>query len=159
MDWASVPSPIGSLGVAAGEGGIRIVRFTGPAGRLTPNPYLTLAAEQLGDYFAGRRQDFDLPLAPGGGTDFERAVWRAIADIPYGETDTYGRIATRVGAPDAARDVGVACNHNPLPIVVPCHRVVGASGKLVGFGGGLPRKRFLLELEARVVIERTFTTG
>jgi methylated-DNA-[protein]-cysteine S-methyltransferase len=83
-------------------------------------------------------------------------VWRAIAAIPYAEMRTYGQIAADVGEPDAARAVGVACNHNPLPLVVPCHRVVGAGGKLVGFGGGLPRKRFLLELEARVRVERDF---
>src|SRR2546423_3626833 len=93
MDWASVPSPIGPLGVAADEQGIRFVRFDGPAGPLSTNPHLSLAAEQLAAYFAGSRTGFALPLAPAGGTPFERAVWRAIADIPYGETDTYGRIA------------------------------------------------------------------
>ena len=87
----------------------------------------------------------------------ERAVWSALAGIPYGEMRTYGQIATTVGDRDAARAVGIACNHNPIAIVLPCHRVVGADGKLVGFGGGLPRKRFLLELEARVRIERDFS--
>ena len=91
-----------------------------------------------------------------GGTEFERAVWGAIARIPYGETKSYGAIARAVGDPSAAQAVGTACNHNPLPIVVPCHRVIGADGKLVGFGGGLGRKRWLLQLEARVHIERTF---
>jgi methylated-DNA-[protein]-cysteine S-methyltransferase len=150
---------MGPLGVAADDAGIRRVHFTGPAGPLSRNPALDLAVAQLDEYFAGRRTGFELPLVVAGGTPFERAVWRAIAAIPYGETATYGEIAAEVGERDAARAVGVACNHNPLPVVVPCHRVVGAGGKLVGFGGGLPRKRFLLELEARVYIERSFTAG
>ena len=157
MEWTAVPSPIGPLGVAADDGGVRAVRFDGAPGRHGRHPILEDAAAQLRGYFAGERTGFTLPLAASGGTDFERAVWDAIAAIPYGETLTYGRIAALVGDPDAARAVGIACNHNPLPIVVPCHRVVGAGNKLVGFGGGLPRKRYLLELEARVCIERTFT--
>ena len=158
MQWTAVPSPIGPLGVAADDGGVRAVRFDGaPPGRRGEHPLLTAAAAQLDEYFAGGRTGFTLPLAAAGGTDFDRAVWDAIAAIPYGETSTYGRIAALVGDADAARAVGIACNRNPLPIVVPCHRVVGAGNKLVGFGGGLPRKRYLLELEARVCIERTFT--
>jgi methylated-DNA-[protein]-cysteine S-methyltransferase len=159
MDWAAVSSPIGPLGVAADDTGVRAVRFTGPGGRLGEHPLLVAATAQLGAYFAGTRTGFELPLADPGGTPFERAVWAAIAAIPYGETATYGELAAQVGEPDAARAVGVACNRNPLPIVVPCHRVVGAGGKLVGFGGGLPRKRYLLELEARVYIEHAFTAG
>jgi methylated-DNA-[protein]-cysteine S-methyltransferase len=150
---------MGPLGVAADDAGIRAVHFTGPGGRLGDHPLLVVATAQLGEYFAGSLTGFDLPLADPGGTPFERAVWAAIAAIPYGETATYGEIAAQVGEPDAARAVGVACNRNPLPIVVPCHRVVGAGGKLVGFGGGLPRKRYLLELEARVYIEHSFTAG
>jgi methylated-DNA-[protein]-cysteine S-methyltransferase len=161
MQWASVPSPIGLLGVAADGIGVAAVRFGGPAGHPEsgPAPLLQAAREQLDEYFAGRRTDFTLPLAPPGGTGFEQAVWAQITAIPYGETATYGTVAARVGQADAARAVGVACNRNPLPILVPCHRVVGAGGKLVGFGGGLPRKRFLLELEARVWIEREFRGG
>jgi len=117
------------------------------------------ALTQLRAYFAGELTDFDLPLSVTGGSPFERDVWRAIAAIPYAQMRTYGEIAADVGAPDGARAVGVACNRNPLPLVVPCHRVVGAGGKLVGFGGGLPRKRFLLALEARVRVERDFSTG
>jgi methylated-DNA-[protein]-cysteine S-methyltransferase len=157
MNWIDVPSPIGPLGVAADDAGIRAVRFDGAPGPSGRHPLLDAAATQLAEYFAGERTGFMLPLAAPGGTDFERAVWAAIAAIPYGETMTYGRIAALVGEPDAARAVGVACNRNPLPVVVPCHRVVGAGNKLVGFGGGLPRKRYLLELEARVCIEHTFT--
>jgi methylated-DNA-[protein]-cysteine S-methyltransferase len=142
--------------VAVRESGIVAIRFSGPAGRPGEAPLLDLARQQLDEYFAGTRTDFALPLTQPEGSDFERAVWAQIAAIPYGETATYGTIAARVGEPDAARAVGVACNRNPVPIVVPCHRVVGAGGKLVGFGGGLGRKRFLLELEARVWIERAF---
>ena len=145
--------------MAVDGGGVCSVRFTGPAGSPGQAPLLDAAARELDEYFAGVRTEFTLPLIVRGGTPFERAVWARIAAIPYAEMITYGQIAAQVGEPDAARAVGVACNHNPLPIVVPCHRVVGAGGKLVGFGGGLPLKRFLLELEAKVRIERTFSTG
>jgi methylated-DNA-[protein]-cysteine S-methyltransferase len=159
MDWVAVPSPIGPLGVAADATGIRAITFTGPAAAATTTPGAALlaAADQLAGYFAGHRTGFRLPLAGQAGTAFERAVWAEIAAIPYGEMRTYGQLAGRLGDPGAARAVGVACHRNPLPIVWPCHRVVGAGGKLVGFGGGLPRKRYLLELEARVCIERQFT--
>jgi methylated-DNA-[protein]-cysteine S-methyltransferase len=171
-----VLSPVGPLGVAVDGAGIVAVRFAGPPAPArapglvrasgsppatcpaTGAPLLDLARQQLDEYFAGGRTGFTLPLTEPVGSDFERAVWARIAAIPYGETATYGTIAARVGEPDAARAVGVACNRNPVPIVVPCHRVVGAGGKLVGFGGGLRRKRFLLELEARVWIEREFSS-
>ncbi|HKT05845.1 MAG TPA: methylated-DNA--[protein]-cysteine S-methyltransferase [Rugosimonospora sp.] len=157
MDWTAVPAPIGALGVASDGTGICAVRFEGPGGRTgATDPLLDRAAEQLAAYFAGDRSDFELPLSVSGGSTFERAVWAEIAAIPYGEMITYGEIATAVGDRTAARAVGIACNHNPLPILVPCHRVVGAGGKMVGFGGGLHRKRFLLELEARVRIEHSF---
>ena len=158
MDWISVPSPIGSLGVAADATAVHAVRFAGPPveAASSPSPVHGLAAAQLAEYFAGTRTEFALPLAVTGGSGFERAVWDVIAGIPYGEMMTYGEIAAKVGVPDGARAVGIACNRNPLPVVIACHRVVGAGGKLVGFGGGLPRKRFLLELEARVTIEQTF---
>lgn len=170
--WISVPSPIGDLGVAANAGEITAVRFGGVgrhaangASRLTPRigavanepaPVLDAAREQFDAYFAGELTDFDLPLAVPAGSDFEQAVWKAIAEIGYADMATYGDIAKVVGDKDAARAVGVACNRNPVPIIVPCHRVVGAGGKLVGFGGGLDRKRFLLQLEARVRVERDF---
>jgi methylated-DNA-[protein]-cysteine S-methyltransferase len=156
MRWRVLSSPIGDLGVGVDDSGVRRIAFEGGPPGTAPDPLLDSVAEQLGGYFAGELTDFTLPLSPPGGTDFERAVWRAIAAIPYAEMRTYGQIAADVGEPDAARAVGVACNRNPLPLVVPCHRVVGAGGKLVGFGGGLPRKRFLLELEARVRVERDF---
>jgi methylated-DNA-[protein]-cysteine S-methyltransferase len=126
-------------------------------GRVGGDPVLGGAVAQLVAYFAGELTEFDLPLSIRGGSPFERAVWHELAAIPYAEMRTYGQIAAAVGDLSAARAVGVACNRNPLPVIVPCHRVVGAGGKLVGFGGGLARKRFLLELEARVRIERDFT--
>jgi methylated-DNA-[protein]-cysteine S-methyltransferase len=112
--------------------------------------------DELSAYFAGERVVFDVPSAARRGSDFERAVWTQIAAVPYGETTSYGAIARAVGEPGGAQAVGLACNRNPLPILVPCHRVIGSDGKLVGFGGGLSRKRFLLSLEARVNIEHTF---
>ncbi len=104
--------------------------------------------KQLREYFAGKRADFDLPLAPEG-TEFQRSVWRNLQDIPYGETISYGELAKRVGNPKASRAVGAANGQNPIPIVIPCHRVIGANGKLTGFGGGLPTKEALLALETR----------
>lgn len=160
MRWTAVPSPIGVLGVAVDEVGLCGVRFAVPPGtQAAASGLATVAADQLAAYFAGELTDFELPLSTRAGSEFERAVWCAIAAIPYGEMRTYGQIAADVGDRDAARAVGVACNHNPHPVVVPCHRVVGAGNKLVGFGGGLPRKKFLLALEARVRIERAFADG
>ncbi len=104
------------------------------------------AARQFREYFAGTRTAFDLPLTPHG-SDFQRRVWRALREIPAGHTRTYGEIARRVGQPSASRAVGMANHHNPLVVVVPCHRVVGADGTLTGYGGGLDRKRWLLEHE------------
>ncbi|MBI5502652.1 MAG: methylated-DNA--[protein]-cysteine S-methyltransferase [Deltaproteobacteria bacterium] len=104
------------------------------------------AARQLSQYFAGKRKTFDLQLAPEG-TPFRRATWRALEKIPYGETISYGQLARRIGKPAAARAVGAAVGANPLAIVIPCHRVIGADGSLTGFGGGLPIKRALLQLE------------
>ena len=101
---------------------------------------------QLEEYFAGERTTFDIPLAPEG-APFEREVWRALEEIPYGETVSYGEIARRVGQPTAARAVGTANGRNPIAVIVPCHRVIGADGSLTGYGGGLERKRLLLELE------------
>ena len=105
------------------------------------------ARRQLGEYFAGERTEFDLPLGMAG-SPFQRQVWRALLDIPYGETVSYGELAQRVGRPGAARAVGLANGRNPISIVVPCHRVIGSSGALTGYGGGTERKRFLLDLEA-----------
>ncbi len=108
------------------------------------------AVTQLGEYFAGQRREFDLPLAPRGG-DFQLRAWEALREIPYGETVTYGEQARRIGHPDAARAIGAANGQNPIAVIVPCHRVIGANGSLTGFGGGLERKRLLLDLEADTV--------
>ena len=110
------------------------------------------------EYFSGRRTEFDLPLAPEG-TEFQRTVWRHLQDIPYGQTISYGELAKRVGNPKASRAVGAANGCNPLPIVIPCHRVIGANGKLTGFGGGLPTKEMLLSLEARTIETLGGTSG
>ena len=161
MRWSVINSPIGGVGVATEGGAVCGVSFgadlsTGLDMSGRPPPVLAEAERQLRAYFVGDRTGFTVPLQVRGGSDFERAVWQAIAAIPYGETRSYGEIARSVGQPDGAQAVGTACNRNPLPIIVPCHRVIGANGKLVGFGGGLHRKRWLLQLEARVQIEHTF---
>jgi methylated-DNA-[protein]-cysteine S-methyltransferase len=175
MPWTLVPSPVDDLLIVTDDAGLCTVGFGGevPADRGDAatsgdrpdpdDPLLRSVEEQFAAYFAGALTEFELPLSIRRGSEFERAVWAQLARIPYGETRTYGQIAAAVDtaltgrmdpAGGAARAVGVACNRNPLPVVVPCHRVVGAGSKLVGFGGGLPRKRFLLELEARVDFER-----
>jgi methylated-DNA-[protein]-cysteine S-methyltransferase len=118
-----------------------------PRGRDDDHPVLAGARRQLQEYFAGERRAFDLPLAPAG-TVFQRRVWTALLDIPYGATTSYGEIARRLGLPPgASRAVGLANGANPISIVIPCHRVIGADGSLTGYGGGLDRKRFLLDLE------------
>lgn len=110
---------------------------------------LAEAKRQLEEYFAGERQEFDLPLASRG-TEFQRRVWNELRRIPFGETISYGELAARIGKPTASRAVGAANGRNPLPVVVPCHRVIGHDGKLGGYGGGLPTKQRLLDLERRV---------
>ena len=147
-----VDSPIGPLGVTVAGDTVINVRFGARPGPSAEHP----AAAQLTAYFAGELTDFTVPFELRGGSEFEQAVWSEIAKIPYGEMITYGAIATALGDPGAARAVGTACNHNPVPVIVACHRVVGAGNKLVGFGGGLPRKRQLLELEARVSLVRAW---
>ncbi len=158
-----VQTPIGGIGVAVAEDAVIGIQFDAERdSSLTEaeNPStLGLAVNQLTEYFAGERLGFELPMMVRRGSDFERAVWKAIAGIPYGETLSYGAIARAVGEPGAAQAVGLACNRNPLPIVVPCHRVIGSDGKLVGFGGGVQRKQWLLQLEARIHIEHHFTSG
>ncbi|MES1201563.1 MAG: methylated-DNA--[protein]-cysteine S-methyltransferase [Pseudomonadota bacterium] len=110
------------------------------------NKVIDETRRQLDAYFAGKRKSFDLPLAPRG-TPFQLKVWQALRGIPYGLTRSYGQIAAEVGAPQASRAVGAANGRNPIPVIVPCHRVIGANGSLTGFGGGMERKRFLLQLE------------
>jgi len=156
VEFARTSSPIGPLLVAADEAGVRLIEFAGRPGATAPprewrraqQPRGPLCATlvQLAEYFAGRRRTFDLPLAPEG-TPFQLAIWRAVARIPYGKTITYAELARRAGRPAAPRAAGAANGQNPLPIVVPCHRVIGSDGALRGFGGGLPAKAALLALE------------
>jgi methylated-DNA-[protein]-cysteine S-methyltransferase len=146
-------TPIGELGVLTDGPAVVGVRFGATTGSAGSHP----AIDELTAYFAGTLTEFTVPVELRGGSAFERAVWQQIARIPYGEMLTYGAIAAALGEPGAARAVGTACNHHPVPVIVPCHRVVGAGAKLVGFGGGLPRKRQLLELDARVSLERAWS--
>lgn len=153
-------SPVGDLGVAVDGLGLCAVRFggaDGPMSTAVPDHRLSAVMDQLREYFAGVRIEFAVPVSVRTGTPFDHAVWAEIARIPYGETRSYGEIAVAVGDRLAARAVGAACNRNPLPIVVPCHRVVGADGTLGGFGGGLDRKVWLLQHEAKVFIETSFS--
>ncbi|MGC4094425.1 MAG: methylated-DNA--[protein]-cysteine S-methyltransferase [Polyangiaceae bacterium] len=115
------------------------------------HPVLTQARRELTEYFAGRRRDFETPLAPAqqrGGTDFQRGVWRALLDIPFGQTRSYAEIARRIGRATASRAIGAANARNPISIFVPCHRVIGGDGSLTGYAGGIDAKRWLLALES-----------
>jgi methylated-DNA-[protein]-cysteine S-methyltransferase len=158
MAHCTVDTPIGRLTLVASDDGLREIHFpneTGgrPDGPADPqHPVLAETARQLAEYFAGERTDFDLPLRPAG-TDFQLAAWRGLTRIPYGRTVSYGEQARRLGLAGKARAVGAANGRNPLPIVVPCHRVIGADGSLVGFGGGLETKAWLLDHERRVAGE------
>ena len=147
-------TPIGELLLAGDEEGLSTIGFPRGPMRREPEPDwifnekpLAAACTQLREYFAGERRDFELPLKLSG-TDFQVRVLHALQEIPYGETVTYGEIARRIGHPKAVRAVGAANGRNPLPIVVPCHRVIGSTGDLTGFGGGLDTKEALLRLEA-----------
>ena len=150
MAWLRFETPFGPMAL---EGETALTRLWLPGtlpdlrGRGEETPLLRAAREALLAYFAGERRGFDLPLDPAG-TDFQRAVWEALRAIPYGGTRTYGEIAAAVGRPKAVRAVGQANHVNPLPIFIPCHRVVGTGGALTGYAGGLDRKRALLALES-----------
>jgi len=144
-----IDSPVGPLTLTERDGALAQLSF-GAHGDSPPTPLLQRAVAQLNEYFAGSRRSFDLPLAPSG-TEFQLACWRALAEIPYGETRSYGEQARRIGRPDRARAVGAANGANPIAIILPCHRVIGADGSLVGFGGGLETKRRLLDLEAGIL--------
>jgi methylated-DNA-[protein]-cysteine S-methyltransferase len=157
MLYCTVASPIGEL-LLAGDGErlelLHMLAAPRPR-RIEPDwthsdgPFARVRA-QLEQYFDGSRRSFDLPLNPAG-SPFELAVWGALQEIPYGETVSYGELARRIGRPDAPRAVGAANGRNPIAVIVPCHRVIGADGSLTGFGGGLERKRLLLELETGVL--------
>jgi methylated-DNA-[protein]-cysteine S-methyltransferase len=148
-------TPVGALQLFADDDALYRIVFPActenlPVADPAPegHPLLGSASLQLSEYFTGRRHNFDLPLSPQG-TSFQLAVWELMQHIPYGETSTYGEIATRLGNTNKARAVGGAANKNPLPLVIPCHRVMGANGKLTGFAGGVEIKQFLLNLEKK----------
>lgn len=153
--FTTLDTPIGTLVVAGDDSGLRHIRFPTERRKSRTEPDWTRDDDALGEvieqlqaYFAGELREFDLDLAPEG-TEFQRSVWSALAEISYGETVSYGELAARIGRPRASRAVGAANGANPLPIVVPCHRVIGSNGALVGFGGGLDIKEALLDTERR----------
>jgi methylated-DNA-[protein]-cysteine S-methyltransferase len=153
--YARIDTPIGPLTLAAGYAGLHHVLFSTGAQASKPDPAWREDASlfkepirQMRAYFAGELEVFDLPLAPEG-TAFQLKVWQKLCAIPFGETISYGQLARRVGNPRAARAVGLANGQNPIPIIIPCHRVIGSNGKLTGYGGGLPIKEKLLALERR----------
>jgi len=152
--WAdfarTIASPIGELTIRSDGERICALEFGAAESRRDGLPVLLRAEGELAEYFAGRRRRFSVPLCMEG-TPFQLQVWRALGEIPYGETVSYGQLAARIGRPRACRAVGMANNRNPLPIFVPCHRVVGADGSLRGYAGGLKAQRILLELEGRNV--------
>jgi methylated-DNA-[protein]-cysteine S-methyltransferase len=152
--YSCVPSPVGDLLLAADPTHLRAIAFLGaphpraidPTWHRGNSPILAVTQRQLEEYFAGQRHHFELPLGPEG-TPFQRTVWQQLERIPFGETISYATLASRIGKPAATRAVGAANGRNPIAIVIPCHRVIGADGSLTGFGGGLPIKRALLERE------------
>jgi methylated-DNA-[protein]-cysteine S-methyltransferase len=153
MRFTRMESPVGPLFLVADHAGLRKVYFENGRDRVRPDSsweenggFFKDTISQLRSYFAGKLKDFDLPLAPEG-TPFQLDVWHRLCEIPYGETMSYGDLARRVGNPNASRAVGLANGSNPIPIVIPCHRVIGSNGKLTGYGGGLPIKEKLLALE------------
>lgn len=155
MKYRYIKSPIGRLLLAGDDEGLKFVGFPEGKGQIQPQSdwqkdeqAFKDVKKQLDEYFTGKRKTFDLKLAPSG-TAFQREVLIALQQIPYGETRSYQDIASGVGRPRAVRAVGAANGRNPLPIIIPCHRVIGANGSLTGFGGGLPVKQYLLDLERR----------
>lgn len=149
----TIPSPVGPLTLMGTTSALTHLLFAHQVGRVhrqddptVDDDAFTTVVDQLDDYFAARRTDFELTIAPHG-TPFQLDVWRALATIPYGATWSYGQLATQIGRPGAARAVGAANGQNPISIIVPCHRVIGASGDLTGYGGGLENKSLLLDLE------------
>ena len=155
MQCSRIGSPVGPLLLAADHAGLRQIIFMNGRNRAQPDPAWTPdssgfaeTTRQLRAYFAGELEQFDLPLVPEG-TPFQLQVWHKLCEIPYGETISYGELARRIGNSKASRAVGLANGSNPIPIIIPCHRVIGSNGKLTGYGGGLPIKEKLLALERR----------
>jgi methylated-DNA-[protein]-cysteine S-methyltransferase len=155
--WTPFESPIGTLRLLSRDGSLRRLLFPGRAPRLSEElrrrEAFAEARAQLDQYFAGERRAFELALEPAGSAS-QRRVWSALRAIPYGETVSYKELAERVGRPGEAREIGAAVGQTPLPILIPCHRVIGSGGELTGYGGGLHRKQALLELEASVAAGR-----
>lgn len=147
MNTLNIDTPVGKMYLKSDGENITELKF-GSYENDCPDEVLIKAKTELEEYFAGARKSFTLPLKPEG-TRFQLGVWRALCEIPYGETATYGQIAERTGNKKACRAVGMANNRNPIAIIIPCHRVVGANGCLTGYAGGLDKKEFLLELEAQ----------
>jgi methylated-DNA-[protein]-cysteine S-methyltransferase len=151
-NWTIYESPLGPLTLVGGEAGLAALRFPGRGGALDEDDHdpalFAVAVRQLDEYFAGRREGFGLHLDLGG-TRFQRTVWDALQSIPCGSTTTYGALARTIGRPEAVRAVAAAVGRTPVPIIVPCHRVLGSDGSLTGYLGGLQRKRALLDLERR----------
>ncbi|HXY04297.1 MAG TPA: methylated-DNA--[protein]-cysteine S-methyltransferase [Terriglobales bacterium] len=153
LRYTRVDSPVGPLLLVADDAGLRKIYFEKGRDRVRPDSswkeddnFFKGPISQLRSYFAGKLKEFDLPLAPEG-TTFQRDVWQRLCEIPYGETISYGQLARQMGNRNASRAVGLANGSNPIPIVIPCHRVIGSNGKLTGYGGGLPIKEKLLALE------------
>lgn len=174
--YTYIGSPVGLLLLAASDAGVHVVDFPDGKHPARPEPgwqeidlamlaemcredtsttgaalLLWKTAQQLDEYFSGQRQQFDLPLAPRG-TDFQKQVWRALREIPFGQTRSYAQLAQHIGKPSATRAVGAANGRNPIAIIVPCHRVIGADGGLTGFSGGLSAKSYLLKLEGQLLL-------
>lgn len=153
MEYCYCDSPLGPLLLAGDQEGLKLISFPEGSKKEDPQPEwiknevpFQETIQQLNDYFAGKLKDFSLPLCPHG-TEFQLDVLEELQKIPYGATISYGELAKRVGRPKASRAVGAANGRNPLPIVIPCHRVIGSNGTLTGFGGGIPAKKLLLNLE------------
>lgn len=150
VNFFRYPTELGLITIAEKDGSITALQFGAPEmdGAETETPLLQKAHRQTTEYLSGTRKAFSLPLAPKG-TVFQKKVWAALSEIPYGETITYGELARQIGNPKACRAVGMANNRNPIAVVIPCHRVIGADGSLTGYAGGLDLKRRLLLLEQR----------
>lgn len=146
----NIDTPIGEMLLRGSGEAVTELRF-GHAECEVPSQLLSEAEKQLREYFDGERREFDLPLEPEG-TEFQKKVWDALRGIAYSEAKSYGEVAADIGNPKAARAVGMACNRNPIAIIIPCHRVVGADGRLTGYAGGLDKKEFLLEHERRMCL-------
>ena len=171
MNYCVWESPVGPLLIAGDDEALRYIYFPRNGKAAKPEPaapthgwvesatgVVAQTVAQLREYFAGKRTQFDLPLAVEG-TAFQRSVWRALEEIPYGQTISYSELARRVGNPKASRAAGSANGANRIPIVIPCHRVIAAGGKLGGFGGGLPTKQFLLALESKAELRSKGDSG